>query len=167
LKIPLSWKKLAARLVRWRIVQRLMSLAIRVVVPRHRMGVSLVALDEEGKILMLRHVFHPHAPWGLPGGWMGRGETPRACVLRELKEETGLAATLGPVVLVERDPKPDHLILVYMGRVRRAPISPSPEILEAAWFLPDALPEPLYPFTRLAIQNALTQFAELAVESQN
>jgi ADP-ribose pyrophosphatase YjhB (NUDIX family) len=130
-----------------------MMLGLTVLVPRHRVGVNMVPLDSEGRVLLLKHVFHPFVPWGLPGGWLGRGEEPESCVLRELAEETGLSARLGPLVHAAAKPYPQHLIMVYAGFVTPGPLSLSGEILEANWFRRDALPEPLLWSTSEAIQE--------------
>lgn len=132
-----------------------MKWGIHLVVPRHRIGVSLVAFNDQQQVFMLRHVFHPYAPWGLPGGWMDGQESPAACLVRELKEETGLDARIGPVVHVIRDPKPDHLGIAYLGQLENGQIALSAEIMEAAWFPMSQLPEPIYPFVRLAIERAV------------
>lgn len=152
-RVPTAWKKTAARLVEWRLTQRLIGLGIRLLVPRHRIGVSLVAFNEHRQVFLLRHVFHPYAPWGLPGGWLDNGESPETCLVRELREETGLSASIGPVLQILREPKPDHVGLAFLGRVEPGQVRLSAEILEAAWFDVDQLPTPLYPFTRLAIQR--------------
>ena len=131
-----------------------MVLGIRAVVARHRVGVALVAIDGRGRILLLHHVFHPYVPWGLPGGWLGRGETPAGCALRELKEETGLDGSLGPVVHCARAETPPHLIIAYLAVVHPDAMTLGPEIINARWFAPDDLPTPLLPFSREAIQAA-------------
>lgn len=143
-----------ARMVRWPPVHQLMVWGIRVTVPRHRVGVGVVVMDEANRVLMLKHVFHPHTPWGLPGGWMGRNETPRLCAIRELQEETGLRATLGPVVHVTYDDRMLGLNVAFLAATEPGPFTLSAEILSARWFRPDALPSPLLPFTREAIAAA-------------
>lgn len=134
-----------------------MRLGIRVVVPRHRIGVTLIPFNEQDEILLLRHVFHPHAPWGPPGGWMARHESPEACLVREVKEETGLVATIGSVIHVEQDSHPHHITIAFEGEIRPGPVTLSEEILEAKWFALDSLPEPLYEFVREAIRRAVAQ----------
>lgn len=127
---------------------------IRLIVPRQRLGVTMVALDEQSRVLLLRHVFHPEYPWGLPGGWLGRNEAPAEGVMRELWEETGLTAVLGPTLLVRREDHPPHIGIAYLGYIQPGTITLSNEIIEAAWFDADDLP-PLYPFMADAIQTAL------------
>ena len=149
-----TWKQRLAGLVRFRLAQRLMMWGIRVSVPRQRIGVAMVVFDEQGRVLMLRHVFHPYTPWGLPGGWLGRNEDPRDGVLRELKEETGLEATLEEPVDVAYSNAPPHVGVIYRGRIRPGRVTLSPEILEAGWFMPDSLPGPLRPSVQRAIRRA-------------
>jgi len=148
-------------MVQWRVTQQIMGLGIKLLVPRHRVGVSLVAFNEDQEVFLLRHVFHPYAPWGLPGGWMDRGESPGACLIRELREETGLIARIGPVVQVIREDRPEHLGLAYLGSLEPGEITLSAEIEEAAWFSVDQLPVPLYPFARQAICQGLAMYQNM------
>ena len=49
---------------------------------------SVWYLMTQGQVLLVEHVFHPYAPWGLPGGWIDRNESPsQTAVIRELQEE--------------------------------------------------------------------------------
>jgi ADP-ribose pyrophosphatase YjhB (NUDIX family) len=52
------------------------------------MGVAGAVFDAQGRVLLVEHRYTPG--WRLPGGGVGRGEPPRAGVLRELHEEVGL-----------------------------------------------------------------------------
>ena len=54
---------------------------------RYTVGVAAVVFDDQGRILLVEHSYHPRFPWGLPGGWIGDDEDPAAAILRELKEE--------------------------------------------------------------------------------
>ena len=62
-------------------------------------GVHAVALTREGRVVLVRLTYVPG--WRLPGGGVGRGEDEEAAILRELREEIGLA-THGTVRAVER-----------------------------------------------------------------
>ena len=84
-----AWKESVARLVRRQPFRRMLAWGVRIVVPRQRVGVSLVAFNTDEEVFLLRHVFHTAIPWGLPGGWLARDEAPARGVARELREETG------------------------------------------------------------------------------
>ncbi len=144
-----------ANWMRFRWLQRLMVWGVYLVVPRHQIGINMVALDDQGRVLLLKHVFHPTAPWGLPGGWLGRREDPKQCVLRELREETGLTAVPGPVLLTEYNDRPPHISIIFLAHVEPGPVTLSSEILEVRWFSPDALPYPLMPVTYRVIDTAV------------
>lgn len=104
---------------------------------------------------MLHHIYHPAVSWGVPGGWLNRGEAPAECALRELKEETGLSAVLGPVVHVSRGEFPPHIDIAYSAMIQPGEIELNSEITAADWYYPDALPEPLLPFVRESIKAAI------------
>lgn len=148
------WKEQLAALVRHRPFNWLLAGAVRLVVPSHRIGVALVAFNAEDELLLLRHVFHPQVPWGLPGGWLNRNEAPADGLARELREETGLRATIGPPLTVAHFAAPSHMVMVYLGWVEPGPVKLSAEILEARWFALSQLPRPEHPLTRQAVRAA-------------
>ena len=51
-------------------------------------GGSALVVDEHGRVFMQRR--SDSGNWSLPGGVMDIGETLGQCVIREVKEETGL-----------------------------------------------------------------------------
>lgn len=148
---------MAACLVRRQPFHWLLVQGIHLFVPRRRVGVIVVLFDEAGRILLLQHVFHPFYPWGLPGGWLGRGEAPAAGALRELREETGLTAVLGPIIHVSHNEQPDHLAIAYRAQVQPGPLTLSAEIIEAKWCTVARLPDRLLPLHRQAIETAVRQ----------
>jgi 8-oxo-dGTP diphosphatase len=61
----------------------------------------VVCRDGADRLLLTRFVSpgHPDSgKWTMPGGAMEWGESPTATAVRELEEETGLSATIGPVL---------------------------------------------------------------------
>lgn len=135
----------------------LMRMAISIIVPKHRIGVNVVCVDEENNILLLKHLFHPLAPWGLPGGWMDRNESPVECALRELKEETGLEnVSLKRPLSVVRNPAPDHINLIFEIKVEgNCPETKldKAEIVDSDWVTPNSVPGPLTAETIFAMKE--------------
>jgi ADP-ribose pyrophosphatase len=65
-------------------------------VVEHPGAVAIVALDDDGQVLLIRHYRHPagHLLWEIPAGIRDvRGEPPRVTAERELLEEAGYRAS--------------------------------------------------------------------------
>jgi 8-oxo-dGTP diphosphatase len=105
-------------------------------------------LDEEDlKVLLIRRGVEPFAGrWALPGGFVHVDETLDQAVLRELREETGLAKvyleqlyTFGETA---RDPRERVVSVAYYALVRLGDhqVQAATDAREAAWFAVDDLP---------------------------
>lgn len=113
--------------------------------PKFNVGAVGLFLTPEGKLLVLKHVYRHTYPWGLPGGYLKRGETAEAGMLRELKEETGLDGVIERVLCVE-DVDAFQREVVFVGRVDSAQaIVLNFEIDEAAYVATDQLPAEMLP----------------------
>jgi 8-oxo-dGTP diphosphatase len=118
-------------------------LVVRTVTPSFSVGAMCLIEDGEGRVLLVRQPYR--AGWGLPGGFLKRGETPEACAVREVREEVGLDVELtGPAQLVV-DERARGVEAVFRARAVRPAdlgrVGPvSPELVETGWFTPDALP---------------------------
>jgi 8-oxo-dGTP pyrophosphatase MutT (NUDIX family) len=156
--ITVQTKQTLAVAMRWWPLRRLLGVAVKLFAPSHRIGVGVVLWDDHGRVLLLHHVFHPTMPWGLPGGWLDKGEDPLAGAVRELREETGIdTAVFGPLIHLRRDHPPDHIGMAYIAHL----LPPTPptlklshEITQAAWFHPHQLPQPFSQFAQEAIHLA-------------
>ncbi|MBN1966188.1 MAG: NUDIX hydrolase [Anaerolineae bacterium] len=121
---------------------------------RYTVGAVGVVFDDDGRILLLEHVFHPYYPWGLPGGWVDRREDPAAAVERELREETGLDVRVISPLSITIGMFPDHLDLTYLCHCAGGQVRLSGEILAYAWVDPDDLPD-LFTTQQRAIAQAM------------
>lgn len=155
INLSISSKERVARWVQRPFLNKLLAWAVQLIVPRQRVGVVAVVVDENGRFLMLKHVFHPHAPWGLPGGWLKRNEDPPAGVLREIKEETGLTAVIDSLLVLTHETQPSHIGIAYLAHAQATELTLSSEIIEGGWFDTDNLPAPMLTLHKTAVKTAV------------
>jgi len=114
------------------------------------LGVRVLAVDGEGRVLLVRHTYLPG--WWLPGGGVDRGETLEAAAVRELREEAGLIARGRPTLVSahsnERFFPGDHVFLYRVDAWEAGERKPSQEIAEVGFFALDALPDETTAATR-------------------
>lgn len=102
-------------------------------------------ITTDHRLLVLKHVYRHKYPWGLPGGYLNRGETPEAGILRELHEETGLHADLSSIFCME-DVDAYQREVVFIGRIDASQTPKlNHEIYEAAFVPLDQLPAGMLP----------------------
>ena len=104
-------------------------------------GCRVLAFDGEGRVLLVRHSYGS-GNWMAPGGGLRRDEDPLLAGPRELAEETGCGlAGVWQVALVEEPLKgATNVVHVLAGDAVGTPVPDGREVIEAAFFAPDALP---------------------------
>lgn len=105
-------------------------------------GCRILALDETGRLLLVRHSYGSKA-WMPPGGGIKRNEDPMLAALREFSEEIGCLLISPRVVDVALDRLhgTENKVHVVVGQCRGKPTPDRREIIEARFFAPDALPD--------------------------
>lgn len=108
-----------------------------------RIGVRGIVLDQEGRVLLVRHSYGSEG-WGFPGGGPGRRERLADTIVREVREETGVRCQVEKLLGVYdsfAEGKSDHVAL-FVCRVATSPQPwpASPEIVSCAFFSMDDLP---------------------------
>ncbi len=98
-----------------------------------------VITDDEDRVLLLEHRFR-RSTWGLPGGFVARGEQPDDSLRRELLEETGLA--LGSIDVAHvRALRNARIEIVFWGRATGEPSPDGFEVSTARWVPIGELPQ--------------------------
>ena len=142
------WRHAPRRLRRW---------GVRLSEPRFTVTAGAVITDEQGRVLLLEHVFRVGSGWGIPGGFIEVDEQPEEALRRELREEVELDLESAEIAFVRTLRKVNQIEVIFRcrpaGRVGRR----SGEIKTAEWFsldnLPSELPKDQHELIRRALNN--------------
>ena len=121
---------------------------------RFTVTAGAVILNDKGEVLLLKHRFRAGSGWGLPGGFMEKGEQPIDALRRELREEIGLEVDEVKVFAARSFKKPKQVEVLFRARANARVKSRTVEVERAEWFAIDALPEGLPRDQRVYIERA-------------
>ena len=130
-------------------------------------GVSVVVLDDSGRVLLTRRV--DNGQWAVVSGVLEPGEEPARAALREVREETAVTADIvrltsidvTPLITYPNGDQTRYLDVCFLARyVDGDPRAADDENSDVAWFAPDALPSDLTDTSALRIEKALSGNAE-------
>ncbi|MBW8303710.1 MAG: NUDIX domain-containing protein, partial [Brevundimonas sp.] len=114
------------------------------------LGVRGVAVDGEGRVLLVKHTYL-HG-WWLPGGGVERGQSCEDALAREMHEEAGVIIegrpTLVSVHTNERFFRGDHVLVYRNDRFALTDRTTPAEIAEIGRFDTAALTKDTHPATR-------------------
>ncbi len=121
-----------------------------------RVGVGLLVRRGDDVLLIRRHGAHGSGEWSTPGGNLDFAEDPRACAVREAREETTVETGTPRFIGITNDVfarEAEHYVTLWFEAEYRSgqpSASVSGELTEVGWFAQSALPQPLFPpFARL------------------
>ena len=110
---------------------------------RFTVTAGAVIFNDKKQVLLLKHRFRAGSGWGLPGGFLERGEQPIEALRRELREEIGLEVCDVEVLAARSFSKPKQVEVLFRARAN-ADVKPlTIEVERAEWFGLDSLPEGL------------------------
>ncbi len=72
-------------------------------------------LVEDNRILIVKQYVTDNRSWSLPGGKLEAGETIEQCLIREMKEETGLDISIKELAYITDRILTAHLHIVHMS----------------------------------------------------
>ncbi|MFE4602600.1 NUDIX domain-containing protein [Kitasatospora indigofera] len=113
-------------------------------VARALLAAGVLFFDPDGRVLLVKPTYKDG--WEVPGGHVLPGEAPTAAAVREVAEELGVPARLGPLLVVDWAPMgpEDRVLFLFDGGVPdqewRERLAPDGvEIAEAAFHPPARL----------------------------
>src|SRR5437762_8987994 len=90
--------------------------------------------DGDGRLLLLEHFFRPDSGWGVPGGFLNKGEEAEKALRREMREEVGIELDQVKLLFVRTLPRPGQIEIYFRARAIGEPVPRSFEIKRAEWF---------------------------------
>ncbi len=136
--------------------------------------VTAALVVRRGKAFIARRADggHLRGKWEFPGGKVEPGETPQACLARELKEEFGVTAVVGEVFTEVTHRYEDKVVRLIVLRVRRVSGRFVPTEHDAmAWVRPEELlsydlaPADI-PVARLLVEQGVSRARRLPTRGQ-
>lgn len=158
-------KRIMHVLVRFPLVLNLIYRIVRFFVNKHAVGVQGVILDHQGRVLMVEHAFHVEHPWGLPGGWIDRNESPTETLIREFQEELSIRIEIIKILQAHQvDYDHNHIDIAYLCSTQDAVDELSFELLSYRWIEKSEVDTlPLDRFTRISIDLAYAHQSETVI----
>jgi 8-oxo-dGTP diphosphatase len=120
--------------------------------PLFTIAAFALIFDAEGRVLLCHR--RDMDAWNLPGGGLEIGELPTECVIREVREETGLEVCIDRLVGVYGKPGRNELVFAFVCRVTGGVLGISSESDENHYFRPEEIPS-----------NTLLKHAERVVDA--
>ena len=125
-------------------------------------GVAAIILEKE-RLLLVKRLGSHKGMWCIPCGHVELNEDVRQCAQREIKEETGLDVTIGPVFNVHsnfHDMDKQTVGVWFWGRCVGGELRAGSDAAEVGYFPLDALPEPMAFPTDILVCEELRRFLE-------
>ena len=133
---------------------------MRLVEPRFTVTAGAVIVDDEGRVLLLEHRFRAGEAWGIPGGFIEKGEQPEEALRRELREEVGLELMEAEIAFARTLRKAKQIEIIFRCRPQGDVGRKNVEIKSAEWFELDKLPHGVTKDQRQIIKRALKDGAK-------
>jgi mutator protein MutT len=121
---------------------------------RFTVTAGAVIFNDQKQVLLLKHRFRAGSGWGLPGGFLERGEQPIDALRRELREEIGLELEDVEIFASRSFEKPKQVEVLFRARANANVKPQTIEVERAEWFAIDSLPEGLPRDQRVYVERA-------------
>ena len=129
---------------------------------RFTVTAGALIFNDKGQVLLLKHRFRAGSGWGLPGGFLEKGEQPLDALKRELREEIGMEVKTAEIFASRSFKKPRQVEILFLCHAN-ADVKPREmEVERAEWFSIESLPEGLPRDQRLLVERAASDVCSRA-----
>lgn len=129
--------------------------AVRAFQAKFTASTAAMVFNAEGEVLLLKHAMRPYSAWGLPGGFIDRGEQPETAIKRELLEEAGIE--LESLEMYRVRTIRTHIEILYTATCRGEAVVSSGEIVDLGWFSAENFPDGLGYGQRELIEKVMAE----------
>ena len=129
-----------------------------------KVGCSVAVFDDQGRVVLIER--SDNGRWALPGGYADVGSSPSENALRELAEETGLAARIERFVGVYDNRRfgstaaYHFYTLLFRGRLTGGEARPSAETTQVQLVDPNEAPDNMSALQRTMLADAVASARE-------
>lgn len=128
-----------------------------------RLAACVVILRDDGgrtHVLLGQRAANTRNPgtWTFPAGFIDRGEQVEGAAVREVREETGLTVTLGPLLGVWSAPGESTVLLAWLAATVVGTAMAADDLTGVAWFPANEPPELGFGHDRDILRRALVSW---------
>jgi 8-oxo-dGTP diphosphatase len=121
---------------------------------RFTVTAGALIFNDAGQILLLKHRFRAGSGWGLPGGFLEKGEQPLDALKRELREEIAMEVECSEIFAARSFKQPKQVEVLFRCRAKGVASPRTMEVERAEWFSLGSLPDGLPHDQRVLIERA-------------
>ncbi len=130
---------------------------------RFTVTAGALIFNDKGQVLLLKHRFRAGSGWGLPGGFLEKGEQPLDALKRELREEIGMEVETAELFAARSFKKPRQVEILFLCHANADVKPQAMEVERAEWFSVESLPHGLPRDQRLLVERAATDVCSRAL----
>lgn len=128
------------------------------------LGAFGIILDEQERVLLCHR--RDYDLWNLPGGGVEEGEAPWECVIREVKEETGLEVEVERLASVYNKKEKNEVVFSFICKVIGGEHQLNDEADRIEYFDTEAMPSNMSPKQVERIRDAIRHQSETVLKTQ-
>ena len=121
---------------------------------RFTVTAGALIFNDAGQVLLLKHRFRAGTGWGLPGGFLQKGEQPLDALKRELHEEIGMHVERAEIFTARSFRKPRQVEVLFRCHANGVVTPQTIEVERAEWFSLESLPDGLPLDQRTLVERA-------------